>query len=293
MKRLALGKGLEALIPGATDAGEKNVTSDSAGQGAILEIPIDKISASPFQSRRAFDPGKLAELAESIKERGVIQPVVVRPVNDTYELIAGERRLRAVQKLGWSAIPAVIIETADKETAIELALIENLQREDLNPIEEASGYHRLITECNLSQSDVAARVGKDRSSVANAVRLLSLPDELQKMLIDGSLSAGHARALLAVPADSEKISLAHRAAKEDLSVRHLERLVYADRTIRRQRSPRQRPAQIASLEESLKRKLATRVTITQRRKGGKITIEYYSVDELNRLLEFFGVMESF
>ncbi len=293
MKRLALGKGLEALIPGATAPDEKAVTSDLSGQRVILEIPIEKIKASPFQSRQAFDPGKLAELAESIKERGVIQPVVVRPVNDTYELIAGERRLKAVQKLDWPTIPAIVVESADNETAMEMALIENLQREDLNPIEEASGYHRLITECNLSQADVAARVGKDRSSVANAIRLLSLPGELQNMLIDGSISAGHARALLAIPANSEKISLAQRVAKENLSVRQLERLVYTDKTIRKPRPPRPRSAQIASIEESLKRKLATKVTITQKRKGGKITIEYYSVDELNRLLEFFGVMEGF
>jgi ParB family chromosome partitioning protein len=293
MKRLALGKGLEALIPAATDSDEGIVTSDLSGQRAILEIPVERIAASPFQSRQAFDPGKLAELAESIKERGVIQPVVVRAVNDTYELIAGERRLKAVQKLNRPTIPAVIVESVDNETAMELALIENLQREDLNPIEEASGYHRLITECNLSQADVAARVGRDRSSVANTIRLLSLPGELQDMLIDGSISAGHARALLAVPDNSEKIALAYRVAKEDLSVRQLEHLVYADKTIRKPRTPRPRSAQIASVEESLKRKLATKVTITQKRKGGKITIEYYSVDELNRLLEFFGVMEGF
>ncbi len=293
MKRLALGKGLEALIPGATAPDDKDVISDSPGQRVILEIPIEKIKASPFQPRQAFDSGKLAELAESIKERGVIQPVVVRPVNDTYELIAGERRLKAIQKLGRRTIPAIVIKSIDNETAMEMALIENLQREDLNPIEEASGYHRLITECKLSQADVAARVGKDRSSIANAIRLLSLPGELRNMLIDGSISAGHARALLAITANSEKISLAKRVAKEDLSVRHLERLVYADKTIRKLRPARQRSAQIASIEESLKRKLATKVTITQKRKGGRITIEYYSVDELNRLLELFGVMESF
>lgn len=293
MKRVALGKGLEALIPGATDSDEENVTSDLPGQRAILEIPIEKIAASPFQSRQAFDPGKLAELAESIKERGMIQPVVVRSVNDTYELIAGERRLKAVQRLNWPTIPAVVIESVDNEMAMELALIENLQREDLNPIEEASGYHRLITECNLSQADVAARVGRDRSSVANAIRLLSLPGELQDMLIDGSISAGHARALLAVPDNSKKIALAQWVAKDDLSVRQLERLVYADKTIRKPRPPRPPSAQIASIEESLKRKFATKVTITQRRKGGKITIEYYSVDELNRLLELFGVVEGF
>lgn len=293
MKRLALGKGLEALIPGATAPDDKDVISDSPGQRVILEIPIEKIKASPFQPRQAFDSGKLAGLAESIKERGVIQPIVVRPVNDTYELIAGERRLKAIQKLGRRTIPAIVIKSVDNETAMELALIENLQREDLNPIEEASGYHRLITECRLSQADVAARVGKDRSSIANAIRLLSLPGELRDMLIDGSISAGHARALLAITANSEKISLARRVVKEDLSVRHLERLVYADKTIRKPRPARQRSAQIASIEESLKRKLATKVTITQKRKGGRITIEYYSVDELNRLLELFGVMESF
>ncbi len=293
MKRLALGKGLEALIPGATAPDDKNVTSDSPGQRVISEIPIEKIKASPFQPRQAFDPGKLAELAESIKERGVIQPVVVRPVDDTYELIVGERRLRAVQRLGWTTIPAVFLESADNETVMELALIENLQREDLNPIEEASGYNRLATESNLSQADIAARVGKDRSSIANAIRLLSLPGELKNMLIDGSISAGHARALLAVPANSERISLARKVVKEDLSVRQLERLVYADKAAGKQRQPRQRSSQMASIEESLKRKLATKVTITQKRKGGKITIEYYSVDELNRLLEFFGVMENF
>lgn len=293
MKRLALGKGLEALIPGVATPDKNNVTSDSPRQKVLMEIPIDKIKTSPFQPRQAFDPGKLAELAESIKERGVIQPVIVRPVNDSYELIAGERRLKAVRKLDWRTIPAIVVESADNETAMELALIENLQREDLNPVEEASGYHRLITECGLSQADVAARVGRDRSSVANAIRLLSLPGEVQNMLIDGSISAGHARAILAIPSDSDKISLARRVVKEDFSVRHLESIVYADKAIRKKRTPRQRSAQIASIEESLKRKLATKVTITQKRKGGKITIEYYSMDELNRLLEFFGVMESF
>jgi len=293
MKRTALGRGLDALIPGAASSGENNVTILEPGQKAIVNIPMGKITPNPKQPRQYFDPARLAELAESIKEQGVIQPIVVRPVNDTYELIAGERRLKAAEKLGWTAIPSVIFESADNETAMEMALIENLQREDLNPIEEAGAYNRLMAECSLSQADVALKVGKDRSSVANSLRLLSLSEEIRAMIIRGEISAGHARALLAVPITTERDALAKRAVKDSLSVRELEKLVYADKPPRREKRPKLRSAQIISIEESLKRKLATRVTINQKRKGGNISIEYYSNDELNRLLEFFGVLESF
>jgi ParB family chromosome partitioning protein len=292
MKRLALGRGLEALIPDATAGDEKDVTIDTSSN-QVRAIPLEQIKPGPFQPRRTFDPAGLAELAESIKERGMIQPIVVRAVDDTFELVAGERRLRAVEKLGWESIPSLVLDAIDNEAAMEIALIENLQREDLNPVEEASAFNRLMTECNLSQADVAARVGKDRSSVANSLRLLSLPEKIKEMLIEGSLTSGHARALLALPGDSEKIEMAARVAKEDLSVRQLEKIVYRDDKTIRARKPKPRPAQIASIEESLKRKLGTRVSITQKRKGGKITIEYYSDDELNRLLELFGVMEGF
>lgn len=293
MKRSALGRGLDALIPGAADSGKEVPAPDGLGREIIIEIPLEKIVPNPRQPRQAFDPVKLAELGESIKEQGVIQPIVVRKKNDTFELIAGQRRFRAAEKLGWKLIPAIVLGSIDDETAMELALIENLQREDLNPIEEAAAFNRLMTECSLSQADVAAKVGKDRSSVANSLRLLSLSDGIRKLVIKGKISAGHARALLAVPGTEDRETLAAKAAEEGMSVRELERLVYSERPRRRERHLKERPAQIVSIEESLKRKLATRVTVLQKRKGGKITIEYYSDDELNRLLEFFGVLESF
>lgn len=293
MKRPALGRGLDALIPGAAAAREMNVSAAESGRKFITEIPIDKIAANPNQPRQHFDPVRLAELAESIKEQGVIQPIVVRPIDDSYEIIAGERRLMAVKKLGWSAIPSIVYESTDNETAMELALIENLQREDLNPMEEAGAYHRLMTECSLSQADVALKVGKDRSSVANSLRLLSLSQEIQGLIVKGEITAGHARALLALPLAAEREALARRAAREGLSVRELEKIVYSERSSRKARQPKTKSPQILSIEESLKRKLATRVLITHKRKGGRITIEYYSTDELNRLLEFFGVLENF
>jgi ParB family chromosome partitioning protein len=292
MKRTALGRGLDALIPGAPASEHEDAAAKDPGHVAIKEIPIDRITPNPDQPRRSFDSVKLAELAESIKEQGVIQPVVLRQVNDTYQLIVGERRFKAVEKLGWEKIPSLVLESVSNETAMELALIENLQREDLDPIEEAGAYNRLMTECSLSQADVAARIGKERSSVANSLRLLTLSEKIQKMLIDGSITAGHGRALLAVPVQSEREALAERAAKSGMSVRELEKSVYADKSPRKTKGPKEKSAQIVSIEESLKRKLATRVTITRKRKGGKITIEYYSADELNRLLEIFGVLES-
>lgn len=293
MKKPVLGRGLDALIPGAASQQEFKGTSSDPGRKEITEIPIGEIAPNPFQPRQVFDLAKLAELAESIKEQGMIQPIVVRPVNDSYEIIAGERRFRAVEKLGWNTIPSIILDSTDNETAMELALIENLQREDLNPIEEATAFNHLMTKCSLSQADVAVKVGKDRSSVANSVRLLSLSEEIQNLLIKGDISAGHARALLAVPTSTERDLLAAKIVKNGLSVRELEKLVYSKKPARKSNRPRERPAQIVSIEESLKRKLATRVTLIQKRKGGKITIEYYSNDELNRLLEFFGVLENF
>lgn len=292
MKRTALGRGLDALIPGAPASGHEEEATNDHGRVAIREVPIDRITPNPDQPRRSFDPVRLAELAESIKEQGVIQPVVLRLVDDTYQLIVGERRLRAAEKLGWAKIPSLVLESVSNEAAMELALIENLQREDLNPIEEASAYNKLMTVCSLTQEDVAARVGKERSSVANSLRLLTLSEKIQKMLIDGSITAGHARALLAVPLQSEREELAEKVTKSGMSVRELEKTVYSDKSSRKAKTPRERSAQIISIEESLKRKLATRVTITRKRKGGKITIEYYSTDELNRLLEIFGVLES-
>lgn len=289
MKRLALGKGLEALIPGA--AAEESEL-EIPGPNIIRDVPLDRIKPSPYQPRVNFDSAKLAELAQSIKERGVIQPVVVRTSGEEYELIVGERRLKAAESLGRTTIPALVLDTVSNEESMELALIENVQREDLNPIEEATAYHRLLTECNLSQADVATKVGKDRSSVANSIRLLSLPKKIQEMIVDGKLSAGHARALLAVEIDSEKIALAEKVTAREMSVRDLEKLVYSDKSHRRTRPIKLRSAQIVSVEDELKRKMGTKVTIHQRRKGGRIVIEYYSTDDLERILSIMGVLEN-
>jgi ParB family chromosome partitioning protein len=283
MKRV-LGKGLEALIPGA-----ETEISETPGISIIKEIPVSKIKPSPFQPRLRFDEAGLDELARSIEAKGIIQPIVVRAIDDSYELLVGERRLRAVERLGRDKIPAVVREQVSNEEAMELTLVENIQREDLNPVEEARAYYRLITECNLKQEDVAARVGKDRSSIANAVRLLSLPERVQTMLSEGKISAGHARALLALPADSEKISLAEKIFSEGLSVRDVERRVSADKRVRKTRIARPLPVELVALEEKLRRKLATKVQINRRRRGGRILIEYYSDDELERLLEILGV----
>jgi ParB family chromosome partitioning protein len=291
MKRIALGKGLEALIPGAVST--ENVTSDGKLSRSIIDLPLDRIKPNPFQPRQTFDQTKLAELVESIKESGLIQPLVVRKVGEEYELVVGERRLKALEKLDWVTAPSLIIDSASNETVMEMALIENIQREDLNPIEEASAYYRLITECNISQADVAARVGKDRSSVANSIRLLSLPDRVKEFLINGKLSAGHARALLAIDNDDEKVALAEKFITEGLPVRELEKIAYADKPRRKSKKEILKSAQVESIEESLKRKFATKVSINQKRKGGRIVIEYYSDDELNRLLEMFGVLENF
>jgi len=293
MKRPALGRGLDALIPGAAASQENDIAVTSADKRTIVDIPIEKITANSGQPRQHFDQIKLAELAESIKEQGIIQPIVVRPMGDKFEIIAGERRYKAIEKLGWTTIPSIVYESTDNETAMELALIENLQREDLNPIEEASAFNRLMSECSLTQADVALKVGKDRSSVANSLRLLSLSEGIQQMIVNGELSAGHARTLLAVPLTSERETLARRTVKEGMSVRELEKLVYSEKPVRKTRQMKPKSPQIVSIEESLKRKLATRVSISHRRKGGKITIEYYSTDELNRLLEFFGVLENY
>lgn len=287
MKRV-LGKGLEALIPTADTGEPKSAVETSTSTNDIHEIPIAKVKPSPFQPRVTFDPARLSELAQSISTRGVIQPIAVRARDGGYELIVGERRLRAMELLGRTMIPAIVYDILSNEEAMELTLIENIQRENLNPIEEASAYHRLLTEFNLSQADLAARVGKERSSISNAIRLLSLPSEIQELISGGKISAGHARALLTLATDSEKITMAQRVVAQEMSVRDLEKLVYADKPTRRTSRIRLRSAQVQALEEELKKKLGTKVMLTQRKKGGRITIEYYSNDELERLLAFFG-----
>jgi len=280
--RRRLGRGLEALLGPTREEAER--------EGSLVELPIKDIRPNPFQPRKTVDPAALEELVSSIKQAGLLQPIVVRRANggSTYELIAGERRLRACQQLGWERIPAVQRE-ADDRTLLTLALIENLQRDDLSPVDEARGYERLIAEFKLAQQDVADAVGRDRSTVANALRLLKLPEVVLQMLHEGQLSVGHARALLALEDPRIVTNLAREAVAQGLSVREVE-----DR-VRGGRAPERRPRmkrgvgaapEVRRVEDALRRRLGTDVRVTLRAKGkGQIHLSFYSNDDLARLLE--------
>ncbi len=280
--RRRLGRGLEALLGPSREEAER--------EGSLVELPIKDIRPNPFQPRKTVDPAALEELVSSIKQAGLLQPIVVRRANggSTYELIAGERRLRACQQLGWERIPAVQRE-ADDRTLLTLALIENLQRDDLSPVDEARGYDRLIAEFQLAQQDVADAVGRDRSTVANALRLLKLPEVVLQMLHEGQLSVGHARALLALEDPRIVTNLAREAVAQGLSVREVE-----DR-VRGGRAPERRPRmkrgvgaapEVRRVEDALRRRLGTDARVTLRAKGkGQIHLSLYSNDDLARLLE--------
>ena len=281
--RRRLGRGLEALLGPTRDEAER--------EGSLVELAIGEIRPNPFQPRQDVDPAALEELKASIRQAGLLQPVVVRPIpggDGGYELIAGERRLRACQALGWERIPAVKREVDDR-TVLTLALIENLQRDDLSPVDEARGYERLIAEFNLAQQDVADAVGRDRSTVANALRLLKLPAAVLTMLHDGRLSVGHARALLALDDPRRATILAREAVAQGLSVREIEDRVRGGRApVRRPRLKRgvgQAP-EVRRVEDALRRRLGSDVRVTLRAKGkGQIHVAFYSNDDLARLLE--------
>jgi ParB family chromosome partitioning protein len=264
----------------------------------VLDVPISLVRPSPWQPRRAFDEDALAELADSIRAHGIIQPLVCRRQDGFYELIGGERRLRAASLAGLTSVPVVTADAGDREAA-ELALVENLQREDLNPIEEAEGYKALAENFKLTQADIAERVGKARASVANALRLLDLPDEVRRMVGEGLLSGGHAKALLAMPGEGERIELARQCLGEGLSVRALER-----RVARKLEAPSKRPAPrpdvpedwLRTLTDKIRTRLATPVrlfpstTYANGRHGrGHLEIDFFDNDDLTRLLELLGV----
>src|ERR1044071_2027818 len=281
MQKKGLGRGLGALIPSAESKAE------SRPEPTTLEVAVDRITPSPFQPRRTFDEAKLEELAGSIRNQGIIQPLVVRRKDDGYELIAGERRWRASMKAGWSRVPVVIREASDHE-ALQLALVENLQREDLNPIEEASGYHRLQEEFHWSQEEMADRVGKSRPAIANSLRLLSLPAEVQQEVVAGNLPAGQARALLGLHTEPLIISASREVIAKGLSTRETEKMV---RNLlvgrKRRRAAPLLDADLKSLVENLQRALGTRVRLIPkpRTNKGRIEIEYYTLPDLERLIQ--------
>ena len=287
MTKQALGRGLSALIPGI-----KKETETIEKTGGVTEIGLDKIKQGKYQPRTDFNDVSQKELISSIKEKGVIQPILVRPSDEGYELIAGERRFRAARALGLENIPA-IIKTVSNEEALELSLIENIQREELNPVEEAKAYKRLIDEFELTQEMVGEKVGKDRTSIANSLRLLNLPLDIQDKLISGEISVGHAKVILGLenPSD-QKIAVEH-IIKNGLSVRDTETYVanIKEPPVHKRRMAYKDPHVIA-MEEHIQRVLGTQVKICQGKKKGKIEIAYYSQEDLQRILEFFGIEEN-
>jgi ParB family chromosome partitioning protein len=288
-QRKALGKGLGALIPGANEETLHTPSEDAADQGQrVVEIEIADIEPNPHQPRTAFDPEAVDELAQSIRQKGIIQPVVVRRFGTGYQLIAGERRLRAARQADLQSVPALILNIGTDEEMMEISLIENIQREDLNPIEEARAYRTLMEECVLTQEEVARKVGKDRSTVANTLRLLNLSSQVREALQTDQISMGHARALLGVEDDRLQAALCKQIVSQDLSVRRVEALVKAYRdgkTDRPKTASHTHDPQIVSIEEDLQRRFGTGVNISRRGKKGKIEIEFYSDDDLERLLD--------
>jgi ParB family transcriptional regulator, chromosome partitioning protein len=271
-----LGRGLSALL------GEAAVPVSSS-QEVVREIPISEITPNPFQPRKHFDAGTLDELKTSIAEYGVLVPIIVRRREDGYELVAGERRWRASAALLRPTIPAIVRASDDRQT-LEFAIVENLQRENLNPLEEAAGFQYLAEEYGLTQEEVARRVGKSRAAVANTLRLLALPDAIKLMLVDGRLSAGHARALLAIPEVNRGL-LAERAVSEGLTVRALERLVDASTTPADRRSPVLRPLspEERDFEARLRERFGTHVALVRYGRGGRIELRFSGDEELTRI----------
>ncbi|NOZ60482.1 MAG: ParB/RepB/Spo0J family partition protein [Calditrichaeota bacterium] len=285
MANKRLGKGLRALIP---DVPPEDTT---ARVNSIQEIEVRKIRPNPFQPRGNFDEVALSELRNSIAEKGIIQPITVRRKDDGYELISGERRLRAVSQLEVERIPAYVLEVESDEEMLELSLIENIQREDLNPIDVARAYQTLLTQCNLTQEQVSRRVGKERSTVANFLRLLKLPEPIQQSLVRGEINMGHGRALLAIEDKTLQMGIWEKAVKNKLSVREVERLtkksIRSEKKTTSEDQEKNKPYFIVEAEDRLRSSLSTQVRIKHGKKGGRIEIEYYSDDELERILEMF------
>ncbi|MET0516528.1 MAG: ParB/RepB/Spo0J family partition protein [Nitrospiraceae bacterium] len=279
MEKKALGRGLDALLPGVT----RSIAEPDRGD--IVELRLDSVVPNRYQPRQQFSEGELVELAESLKHNGLLQPILVRRKGDgIFELIAGERRLRAAKLAGFEKIPALIRNCTDQESMI-LALVENLQRDDLNPMETARAYHRMVSEFGLTQEAIAQQVGGDRSSIANMLRLMTLPIEIQEFVERDQLSMGHAKVILSLATPEAQIQLARRLIKEQASVREAEQLVQRQPQARRSGKVKMRQPVRSDLEERLQKRLGTRVIVEKGRRGGKIIIHYFSPEELDGVIE--------
>jgi ParB family chromosome partitioning protein len=281
LQKKGLGRGLSALIPVIEESRD-----DARDEAFKSEVEVDRIVPSAFQPRRSFDEIKIDELASSIRNQGIIQPLVVRPKGDQFELIAGERRWRAAMKAGLRKVP-IVVRTATDHEALQLALIENLQREDLNPIEEANGYRRLQEEFHWSHEEMAEKVGKSRPAIANAMRLLALPQEVQQEITGGNLPAGQARALLGLQTEPLILSACRDVIAKKLSTRETEKLVRYLKSGRRKRKEATLDADLRSVLEQMQRALGTRVRLLPKARStkGKIEIEYYSSSDLERIFQ--------
>jgi len=269
-----LGRGLDSLLGEArAHEGEE-----------ILSLALDQVHRSPHQPRHDFDEAALEELAASIRANGVLQPIIVRPAAVGYEIVAGERRARAAKLAGLAAVPAIVRRYTDEDTLV-LSLVENIQRADLNAIDRASAYRRLVSHLNVTQDEVARRLGLDASSVSNMIRLLDLPPEVQDLVRGGALSMGHARAILGLKDEIDRIHLAERVIREELSVRTVERLIRDGATMPKRRVAPRKPPQVMALESELRGILGTKVRIEDRRGKGRIVIDYYSPEEFERLVD--------
>lgn len=294
MAKQALGKGLGALIKKSAIPHDTNSSPDDSKR--VREVALDMIVASPLQPRMQFVESPLDDLMESIRQHGIIQPLIVRPVNGKLELIAGERRWRASRKLGLATVP-VIERVASDRDVLEMALIENLQREDLNPMEEAAGYVRLAEEFTLKQDEIAARVGKSRASVANAMRLLGLHSDVQMLVAQARLTVGHAKAILSIKDRDTQLLISDQVIRRQLTVRATEKLAQTflngihqeSGESKKGHAPREVDIHIRAITNRLREHLATHVAIQHSSKKGKIEIEYYGDDDLQRLIELLGL----
>ena len=299
MVKKALGRGLDALIrtpsPTPVTGGKGKASFDPATGEAVQRVPIDQVIPSPFQPRKKFNEEHLKELVESIREHGIIQPLIVRDVDGKLELIAGERRWRACQRLELTEVP-VIVRTASDKDVVEMALIENLQREDLNPIEEAEAYARLSREFGLKQEEIAQRVGKNRATVSNTIRLLDLEISVRDLVSQNMISTGHAKAILGIKGKAEQKMVADMVVRKQLNVRATEKLVTEHingRTSSKKTTTSKLPKQVENyvrdIEDRLRSRFATNIHVNHGDKKGKIEIEYFGNDDLGRILELLGI----
>ena len=291
-KKGGLGRGLESLFNDqpsvATEESTESVEKKENGDNSVVYIDINDIAPNRNQPRKTFDQEKIAELANSISEHGIIQPLIVREISTGYEIVAGERRWRAARQAKLKKVPCIVREFTDEENML-IAIIENMQREDLNPIEEAEGLNQMIKTYGLTQEEVSKSVSKSRPYITNSLRLLRLPGEIRDLVSEGKISTGHARAIVNVDSKKEQADICGKIIEEGLSVRAVEKMVKEGKKEPAQRRKKAKSHQIISVENHLKDIFGTKVNINQKGKKGKIEIEYYSTEELNRLLEMLEI----